>query len=661
MESFLQMIKSLVSGQRGPISYNLEEYYEGCKEFSADLLNTECSKFEIDIVPIRQNVMELIDNCEWSKLYDMLKKFPTDEIKSPQALRILFDHCITNKDTEMFRKIVSCKKFSDNLNIVSISIIKLKLDDEEFLRIILDILDFPQYDLEQLMDWILFSQNKKFPRSFFVKIFAEYGYHLTDSQLNNCVRSGDTELIRYLIQNEYDVQKSFNQCIFYDDKLRNSDKTGPFSGFSSIESDINSETIRLLIQNGIDISLQLDNLLLFGALKNMLDMVSLCVELKATKLNIAFEISCNNNCLDIINYLLGIVPDLSVTNNMNLDKANSETVVLLLKNEIHIDPQTLNRIFLDCFVTENDITKSLELMEYGVDPNCLFDQEICLQEITINPSNIIRTMMSGHSKSKLEFLVVSNKRSQLDYLANNYFSRLEPELNRLFIVALANGCTSMAIYLLDLGANYELCCTQALIASCFIGHMKSVRFLLDKGMKLNELEENLVMIVMQGHKTLYGTTNYYDKLITNNDTFRNDKFIFGKDHMIIFQLCIEQQVLFPGMSLLEVLPKEFYVESVFAYLILNNVDLNHLFTVHQYDLPSCLRQHHDNLAFFFSDANPIKDIQYTILELSVIHNKYDIVKILLENGAGTNNAMTYATKLGWSEIINLLQEYGATS
>jgi ankyrin repeat protein len=215
--------------------------------------------------------------------------------------------------------------------------------------------------------------------------------------------------------------------------------------------------------------------------------------------------------------------------------------------------------------------------------------------------------------SDLELLIHKNKFEHIKMIATYSMNNFKFKLDRLIIIAIANGNLEITEYLLELGAviNYDI----AIKTACFFGHIHMLKYLLNYNYSLNS-----ELYLMAAYGSSKDAHIGYAKLIENNTIFRNDVFNFGESYMEIFQLLMENNIGVPELVFFEILNVKYYSMEIFGYMI--NLGICPTFI-----LKNC--------------------IKYDILP---------IIKYLLENGANCNGLC------GKTDDINeVLRDYGNTN
>ena len=315
-----------------------------------------------------------------------------------------------------------------------------------------------------------------------------------------------------------------------------------------------------------------------------------------------------------------------------------------------ISIKPIHFIFSQCFTNiNNDIIDLSFLVEYGADPEIVFKWEMDhyddIQMIVNNPKYYHRV------NSHLEFIVSMGYISRVRYLLEVNHDKLLLEVNRLFIVACANGQMDMVIYLLELGADINTANNMALNVACYFGHMDMVKFLLGK-IDLADITENLLVIVINGWMSIIYEINEkntyfpYRKLRGTNNILRNDIYNYGTNHKDIFEFLLSKNINLTNLDIveiLEIIPAYFFKLKFVSYIISIGFDINTEF------------------------KRDILDFKHTtILELSVyvydiVLVKYVLVKYILDNGANVttnNDRLMKIAEYNSIEIKNLLSTYG---
>lgn len=428
-------------------------------------------------------------------------------------------------------------------------------------------------------------------------------YQMDPEHIYMALDYNNVDMIRYALLNNYNIQSILDKY--------------PFNSYSKIDISM----IKLLVEYDIDIGAQINNILLYAIDVGKMDLVIYCIENNYNcDINVALKASCKYAKLDYVVYFLQLGADIATIEIGNVRYDNIKLLKLLVDYGYNIPIEYINVMYSMCFIHTIDITDIDFLIELGADPEDIFKWEYTL---IINPSyEYIYTLVNEpkfyhNLNSYLEFIVSMNYISHITYLTKLNFDKLLLELDRLFIIACANGCLDMVIYLLKLGTDINTENNMALIVACYFGHLNIVEFLLDK-INLNDVVENLLMVIVEDYtdeRTLNNKESkflMYRKIIKNSTTFRNDIYNYGNDHVEIFKLLCDRNIILNDYEILKILPERFYSIEFISCMISNGFDINYKFKL---NISKSLIQIPETA---------------TVLGICIILNKFDIVKYLVE-------------------------------
>ncbi len=267
-----------------------------------------------------------------------------------------------------------------------------------------------------------------------------------------------------------------------------------------------------------------------------------------------------SNKINIMTYLLQIGADINSFNDEYAkDKLNMETLKFLIEHNRAIHPKTIMLLLFKCFTNDDDTNNIEYLINYGSNLAHIFERDSCFENDSVRNKNDIL-----HFNSLIEHVVSVGKINQIKFLAENCLELLLPEIDRLFVIACANGQCEIAMYLINLDANMNTF-DKALISAIYFGHLNIVNLLISLEIDLHSIKENLFSVLI--------STNFrYKNLIENNTIFRNDMFIFGKDKLEILKLLMKHNlpVLDNIFSTIQHRTLEtFYNVEFFTYCIAN--------------------------------------------------------------------------------------------
>lgn len=506
-----------------------------------------------------ENIIRLFDNAEYDQIIENITSF--DEVVGK-----LFMYCLYENDIELLKNIIFRTNGADLFELIGSgsttwhSITDLFINtNEDTWEIILSEMRISNLHMTVCVD--ILRCIDKIP---ILEKFLTRGHKMTLLHIEHAIRSNDTDLIRHALIYNYDVQNIFNE-----------------HNFIQYMTPINIDMVKLLVEYGIDISTKIDYIFIYASLYGELDLVKYCVENNyACEINLALTYACMKGHFDLVTYLLSIGADVHTVHITHIYSDDIKIFKILIEHGYHIPIEYINIIFYRCFISaKNTIVDILFLIGYGANPEWIFDCN------TNNYDNIHKIV--GHPEkyeavnSLTEFIVSMGYISHIKYLSEVNYDKLLLELDRLFIVACANGQMEMATYLLELGANINAENNMAINVACYFGHINMVEFLLDKIDPL-DITENLFMTVIFGYISLAREINEtnvfapYRKLRGNNNILRNDLYHIGESYTDIFKLlCCKNINLIEIPEILDILPECFYSKEFFSYVVSTgfNIDI----------------------------------------------------------------------------------------
>ena len=600
------------------------------------------SNAQYDLRPISK---ELNQDFGKNLIHNNLMKYVSHTYSSDdQLINVLFGYCINENDTELLKKIISKTNstdlFAPNQNIPLVKVVVTK-NNEFICNIIL-----AEMQLTNLTIGLFFSSICGFQKINLLEKFLSAGHKIDTLYISLAILNNSTDIIRWMLEHGYDIQEAFNKCSFD-------------QNIDDVHPDIH-QMLKLLSEYHIDMTAQINQILIYAIESNNLDLVMYCVE-NNCDINLALRNSCRCMCLDIIIYLLQVGADINTVTFVDIRCKNIKIIKLLIDHGLNISGNIIKWIFVECFIYADDIADILFLIDCGADSNIIFDRE---EAMVKNPNyrygvSILDPTMYFGLNSYLEFVVSMGYISHIKFLAETNFDKLRPELDRLFIMAGANSQLDMATYLLDLGANVHAENDLAFIVACYFGHLDMVQFLLSR-IDINNITENLFMITLNGYKEKHFDYQYstYGKLINGNTFFRNDIYHWGNQSVNIFKLLSQHNAIITDHTILETLSHKFYSREFVACLISNKFDINTTFCIDCFNSRILIFAITDDSLYTKLRKEPV-----SILELSVYFGKTDVVQLLLDNGANVsinnNGPITIANLMDHAEIKKLLLEYGA--
>ena len=585
----------------------------------------------------RNTVIELFDNDN----IDEIKKLLTLHWQSSDVNNLLFEYCIKQNDIDILERIITkdnnVNLFGDNNERTILNNMFVQMQEKFSLSDTIKNLNLndigtnnsrkyvnPLIDLDRLdMCKFILTHTQVSPeiiseffcciistqKTNFLDVFASHGHKMSNLQIQSSIMRNYLDVVKYAIANNYDVQLVFDECIFYYK-----------DGHSTYDMPQNVQMLQLLVDHQINISEKILDLSLNGAKHGSLELIEYCYKHNSSiDINAVLLVACLNNKENVIKFTLELGADINSISAGDLIDTNLNTIKLCLKYNMQIDFNTINHIFAKYFLYE-EITDLIILISYGADSNCIFDQENKFEHSLLNMIEHIIYKKYHLLNSKLEYIVSMGKISHIKYLADTCFDKLQPELNRLFVVASANGKDDMVNYLLDLGADIHTGDDMAFASACFFGHFDTVKLLLDRGVDITMITRDVCLLSVYGCIST-GKFIGYGMLIEGNDTiFRNDLFNFGKNHLDIFKLLMENNVPVLSSDIFSILPRTHCNNYILMYILSHCADI---------DLDNALNT-------------------------CIVQKNITVTKFLLDHGANANS-ISFCEN---DEIKKLLIEYG---
>ena len=285
--------------------------------------------------------------------------------------------------------------------------------------------------------------------------------------------------------------------------------------------------LKLLLNANIDISSNLKALMYKAILMHNLEMVKFIVEMYPDhdlNNNQYLNECCETNNKDALVYLLKCGANVHMIAQDSIKETHIDIIKILIDNNYVLSQSTLKYLLTNNYVYNLD--NIIYMVKIGAEIKWIFDNEkerLTLQNLDYNAVY-----------STLECMITEGLIDHIKFFAENYLDLLRPEVNRLFVIACANGRNDIASYLYELGAELN---DKALISACFFGHHDTVIMLLKFGMNFSSVnftsaitknKYNLFAITTNGYYNKGWKNETYDDLINNDITFRNDNYNYGE-------------------------------------------------------------------------------------------------------------------------------------
>lgn len=369
------------------------------------------------------------------------------------------------------------------------------------------------------------------------KSIGEHYFDLINRLFSKCCSSGHTELIKYLMENNYssiDFSLALTKESIKDDamlafileEVRKNDGMVQRSFMRCCRlSDI--RLIKMFLsEHNIDRDTIDEGLCWAGDVVIIAELIPFCSEEAILK---KFTRACTFNCVDIIEQILLLCPHLDVTGTNCLHFAifnrNVELITLLLNFGVDPDTESVETTERYCvekyfktgtlFMISNNIVLVKLLLEAGADPN------------QKNGSALISVCTRGVPDA-LNIIKVLEDWS-LDYNVGG---------NIALCFASKGGHTEIVGHLLSKGINVDAYDNEALIQSCAAGFVQVANVLIENGADVSARYNSCIKAaIFHGHddvvRELFGRVNIADESLL---------FHVSGDHASTIELLLEYGV-----------------------------------------------------------------------------------------------------------------------
>jgi hypothetical protein len=550
-----------------------------------------------------QMILELMDK-------DKILLMRCGTLKESVAL-VLFVYCIFNNDINLLDIIMQknlCMETSYHNMFITTYVIKK--NNYNMFKILLDNIQFSDKIISDFINYIIKEIHDDLT---FINIILDRGHKIHENNIKNAIIFNNTTIIQYLFDSNYDVQSAF-------DSLFNSTTC-------VMLSEIKLDTIKIF-HNNINITNYVENIFCKVISEGNLEAVMYLIDnFPELDINHGITFSCEFNKVNILKYLLELGGDINCIEEVYILNSNIEIIKFLIEYNYHVSQNILDNLLLLCFVKDQHLDNINYLISHGVN----VENIIQIKEQS-NIEFLSVCVMQGKYEqfpSLLETVISLNKLDIIKLLTENYLHLIQPQINDLFIISIANGHLEITKYLLNFNVEFD---DKTLLFAAFFGHLDMVNYLLELGMNFDKLEENLFEVVITGYYFSNKPSDVYDNLIKNT-CFKNDVYNWGKKHYEIIQLLIKYSVPIINEDFLVITKQEFYTVEFFKYIIPNISNVNAK----------------------YKDTDIV-----TLLESSIIFFAFDVTKLLLEYGANPSVYNVVALKIvnENKDIKNLLLAYG---
>ncbi len=553
---------------RKPLSHSVRTingFWEDSKGFYKPSIIT--TKHDVNKI---NEIIDLINNDNYDELYELLFKFMcrfkvVDENKKNTIICYLFHYCIKFSDVDFVKQLIDKfgqhNIFNGNGHIIY-NIAEIIVNcNTEMLNILFSMECFkPNHNGTYLLSQCAIKHNN----IDIINRLENLGHQLGCVSISTIIFSNNNVLIGHILTKNIDLQEIFDDCDYVD----------ALSG-----KKLNIEILNSIVQMGINISKQVGNYMICGVYDDNIDLVMYCHHfgVKQKHIDLGLQTSCELNRLKILEYFIQVGADINIIEQKHLKKINYQTFMVLLNNNYTFTTEILNYVFKIIFVTETDINIIHNVFEHVGNFDDIFKCEL---EFVNNMPPLVDVIQRSHmtqnnhehnfASSILELFTQQDKFEHLKMIATFASDKLMLEIDRLFVIAVANGKLNIAEYLLGLGANVDY--KLSFQVACFFGHYDMLKYLLNFNYDLNP--ELFVMIS-------YGSSEEeqhigYANLIENNIIFRNDVYQFGDSYDKILKLLVENNVGIPDLIFFEYLKKELYTVEIVNYMVQMGIEVKYM-------------------------------------------------------------------------------------
>lgn len=499
--------------------------------------NTLTDEFEMEsiefddtnnVTPNREKIMELLLNDNYediNKIVDIVElddDYADDYDLKPDITLELLNSCINDDDIEMF-KILLLKNGQVQILENYIDVVGHMVDENRLnmFMILIDDIDLDTF-YETIYGEILICRDNTIP---FLKIMDERGYKMDNKHIKRIILCNNIETMKYLLEIGYDIQIHVNN--------------------SNIAMDIiRFDMLKCLVDWGIDIKNCLI-LVIGSAIKhNNLDMMIYLVEhFPDHSLNKYLGRCVRLNRIDILKYLMSVGVNIHRLKIVDCSDVNIDMVKFLIGVGYNITKlvDKLGHLLIRCFCGDSGIENFKYLLDIGVNVLLLTQNEKTdmteeYKRWVIYKSNYV------YLRSPTEYCVSMGKMTQIKFLFDNYYELVGVAIDRLFVIACANGQIEMVRYFKEMDAKL---CEKSLASACYFGHFEIVKMLLCYGLEFGDMVENPFVLCVKGMHNVGQENEPYTNLIKDNDIFRNHIYNYGNGYDDILKLLVVCNVCVP--------------------------------------------------------------------------------------------------------------------
>ena len=499
--------------------------------------NTDINEF---IVKNRIEIMELCNNKNDKQLMKLIDEYSYDNgdpfcvasTFSDYCIRTIAIDCITNNNLQLFEIIVTHPNTYLNHCDVYIDVIRV---------------------ISKSMNMIPF-----------LHILIENNVEIHYNNISRAIGSNSVKFIDYLGSINYCLEKGWNEYI-------------ALLNFNDVDL-LNIPMIKVLMNHKIQISHNLTDLINAAIWENSINIIEFLIESFSTvievNINQYLDKCCEANNDNALIYFLKMGANIYNISDDTLSGTKINIIRVLIDNNYPVPKNVFENLLIHHNLFDNDLNNVNYLLKYGALTQCIFDFE---QNRANRQKALYGTIKNKIIYSRLEYVIMRGHFDKIKFLAENCMAQLKSDINRLFVIACANGQNHIVSYLYDLGAELNI---KALICAIFFGHFQTVIMLLKYGMKFSLIysinKNNLFDITLDGHKSHNVFSKIYYEIVNNDPIFRNDIYNYGNDneYVKIVKLLIDHGVPTDNYCIFNRHSIIFYNVDIFTYFIKNGMDIN---------------------------------------------------------------------------------------
>lgn len=497
---------------------------------------------------------DALDNEDYPKIYKILDLVNTywGQPDKFNVIPRLFDYSFKNNDIELLKKLVEKNKdidlFERRCNSVYIV-----MANKDMLDICFKMDCFKIQNVCGLLDQALIRNNMDI-----VLRLGKLGHKMTKQNIYNGICSNNIEIIKYITTDYEDLQSVCDML------------------YNNTYCACNFNTVKYLVNIGINIDNYLNNMILSGLYHGYDDLVMYCYDIGVTNTYEILERCILFNRHESLTYFINKGINLTLLKKENFKFVKYEIVKILFDSEYIFSEELLGHILKNSFI-HGDIENVKSIFTYVSNFDCIFERESYYtnNKPTINEYDNIADNIGMECEnfdteyifSILEYIIHQGKLDHLKFIVNNSNNILD--INKLFIVAINNNQVDIAHYLMDINSDVDY--KLAVECACYFGHYDAFNFLLKY---CDDYDKNLFDICING---MYGDNDnnrFYNKLV-NKINILNDIVGSGDDYAKIMLVLLDMNLIM-DINIFYKIGPEYYNTKIIDYMLDAGHDKNEL-------------------------------------------------------------------------------------